>query len=122
MKFTEELPNGSNVIHAYHEHGININGQTYSESLVLSQEILVTDWPVSSIAELNRVHLQDLLSNGPEVILIGTGKQLVFPSPDIYAPIISQGIGIEFMDTGAACRTYNILISENRKVIAGMIL
>jgi uncharacterized protein len=66
--------------------------------------------------------LQELIDREPEVILVGTGDRIRFPHPEVYAHVISQGVGIEFMDTGAACRTYNVLLSEDRRVIAAIII
>ena len=73
------------------------------------------------ILALDASACRQILEHQPEVILIGTGNQLIFPEPSIYIDIVNQGVGIEFMDSGAACRTYNILMSEDRRVIAGII-
>ena len=122
MKFSEESNAGSNVIQGYDDRGININGQLFVNSLVIARNHLLDDWPVKTLQDLSDLHLQQLLDLSPEVILIGTGKRISFPHPQTYAHIINQGIGIEFMDSGAACRTYNILLSEDRDIVAGIIL
>ena len=122
MKLTEDYADGVNVIQGYEHNGININGRLYSRSLVVSNRQLEDNWLVTDITQLVSTDLEPLLAPEPEVIIIGTGKRIIFPSPAIYANVIRQGIGIEFMDTPAACRTYNILVSENRKVSAGIIL
>lgn len=122
MKFSEDKTAGSNIIRAYDERGIDINGRLFRQSLVISKNQLLADWPVSSIDELNETTLATLLVIEPEVILIGTGQTLRFPHPETYASLLNQGIGVEFMDSGAACRTYNILLGEDRRVIAGIIL
>ena len=122
MKFSEEINEGSNVIHSYQEREITINGHSFYQSLIISQHQLLTDWPINEISQLSQDHLMSFLDYSPEVILIGTGDRLIFPHPETYSPITNKGIGVEFMDTGAACRTYNILMSENRRVIAGMII
>jgi uncharacterized protein len=67
-------------------------------------------------------HVEQILALKPELIIIGTGNKLVFPAVELYSSIIQHGIGVDFMDTGAACRTYNILMSEDRDVVAGLIL
>ena len=121
MKFTEEHSTGSNVIHSYSSDAITINGQSFTSSLVVGNQHLNVDWPVQHISDLTSKLLMELLEHQPEVILIGTGNQLIFPEPSIYIDIVNQGVGIEFMDSGAACRTYNILMSEDRRVIAGII-
>ena len=122
MKFSEDYATGVNVIRAYDDTSISINSNTFTQSLAVSSNSLIEHWPVKHINDLNSEALKLLLELQPEVIVIGTGNKLEFPSPQTYSSVISQGIGIEFMDSGAACRTYNILISENRKVVAGIIL
>jgi len=122
MKFTEDYATGVNVVRSYDHSGIIINTQSYSQSLVVSCDSLIENWPIQQINDLSSDALNLILELEPEVIVIGTGSKLEFPSPQAYSSIINQGIGIEFMDSGAACRTYNILISENRRVVAGIIL
>lgn len=122
MKFTEEPIPDSNVIHGYRQDSVDINGRTYRDSLVVSPTQLIDNWPVNSIDDLSSELLQQLLELQPEVILIGTGSKIAFLHPGIYAPIVSQGVGIEFMDSGAVCRTYNILLAEDRRVVAAIII
>jgi len=122
MKFSEDYAIGTNVIRAFNDTSIDINNLSYSNSLIVGNNILIDDWGIQHIEELSADNWQLLLSHNPEVILIGTGKSLVFPHPSSYAPAIEMGIGVEFMDSGAACRTYNVLVSEDRSVIAGIIL
>jgi uncharacterized protein len=122
MKFSEDYATGVNVIRSYDDTSININNRRYTQSLVVSSNSLIDNWPIKQISQLNTTSLNPLLELQPEVIIIGTGSRLEFPSAQAYASIINQGIGIEFMDSAAACRTYNILISENRQVVAGIII
>jgi len=122
MKFSEDFVSGTQIINAYDDNSITINEQRFSKSLIVSHSLLITDWPVENIHELNETTLQPVIEQQPEVIIIGTGRKILFPSPEHYASAIKAGIGIEFMDTGAACRTYNILLAENRKVTAAIIL
>ena len=122
MKFSEDYAIGTNVIRAFNDTSIDINNKTYTESLVIGNHVLVDQWGISHIDDLTDQHWQDLLQHKPEVILVGTGKTLIFPHPSSYALAIKAGTGVEFMDTAAACRTYNVLVSEDRPVIAGIIL
>lgn len=122
MKLSQDYAQGSNVIHSFTDNKVRINDRIYHNSLLLAGELLVGDWGVKHIDELSQQHWLDILEHKPEVILIGTGETLIFPHPSSYAPAIELGIGVEFMDTGAACRTYNVLLSEDRAVIAGLIL
>jgi len=122
MKFSEDYASGSYIIRAFTDNKITVNNTLYERSLVISKHHLNTDWGIEHVDQLSHDVWQALLADKPEVILIGTGPTLVFPHPSSYAPAIEQGIGVEFMDSGAACRTYNVLLSEDRQVIAGIIL
>jgi uncharacterized protein len=83
---------------------------------------LIEHWEPGHIDDLRTRHLEPLLQLQPELVLIGTGKTLRFPSVEHYACLIQQNIGVEIMDSAAACRTYNILLGEGRNVVAGIIL
>ncbi|VAW61765.1 hypothetical protein MNBD_GAMMA11-2227 [hydrothermal vent metagenome] len=122
MKFSEDYASGSYIIRAFSDNKIEINNTCYENSLVISKHHLDADWGISHITQMTHEVWQKLIKDKPEVILIGTGSTLVFPHPSSYAPTIEQGIGVEFMDSGAACRTYNVLLSEERRVLAGIIL
>ncbi|MDH5472765.1 MAG: Mth938-like domain-containing protein [Gammaproteobacteria bacterium] len=122
MKLSEDFNAGTQVINGYDETSITINEHTFTHSLLVSNYRLITDWPVKEMSDFCNQSLQPIFELQPEVIIIGTGRNIQFPRPEHYSSAINKGIGIEFMDTGAACRTYNILLSENRKVVAGIIL
>jgi len=122
MKFSEDYAIGTNVIRSFTDSTIDVNNKTYNKSLIISSNLLIDDWIISHIDDMKTEHWQELIQHKPEVILIGTGASLVFPHPSIYAPAIDMGIGVEFMDSKAACRTYNVLVSEDRSVLAGIIL
>jgi len=122
VKLSEDYNPGTYIIRSYADDKVEVNNATYARSLVISNTKLITDWEINDIEQMTLEHWQALIEPGPEVILIGTGSSLVFPHPSTYRPAIEQGIGVEFMDSGAACRTYNILLSEDRFVIAGIIL
>jgi len=122
MKFSEDYAVGTNVIRSFTETTIDVNNQTYKSSLIVGNHLLIDDWKISHIDEMNLQTWEDLLKHKAELIIIGTGKSLIFPHPSSYAPAIKAGIGIEFMDSVAACRTYNVLVSEDRSVLAAIIL
>ena len=122
MKFSEDYALGTNVIRSFSGSTIEVNSTTYSRSLIIGNNTLIDDWGVKQIDDMTLENWQELLVHKPEVILIGTGQSLVFPHPSTYAVAIESGIGVEFMDTGAVCRTYNVLVSEDRAVIAGIII
>lgn len=102
--------------------GIQIQDTYYNHSLLLSADTLIKDWSVTSIADLTLDALQPILQKQPEVLLLGTGQRQVFPEMSLFQTIITKGIGLEVMTTEAACRTFNVLLSENRKVAAALIL
>ncbi len=122
MKFSEDTPSDGYYITAYERHQISINGRTFASSLVIAPNKLLTDWTITNIDNLTAEHIEPIVQLNPELVLLGTGQTLKFPEVEAYATLIRQGIGIEVMDTGAACRTYNILMSEGRRVIAGLIM
>ena len=111
-----------NLIRAYTPGSVTINTDTYQSSLIVTPSTLVPDWGPDVIASLERSHVDAILSLQPELILIGSGDALVFPPTEKLRAIIEAGIGYEIMDTGAACRTYNILMAEGRGVVAALII
>jgi uncharacterized protein len=122
MKFTRELSGNVNIVRAYQSGSVRIGEQIMSSSCLFSADRLVADWPPRSVNELQAAHFDAALAWEPEIILLGTGARQEFPERAIYAAILARGIGFEVMDTGAACRTYNVLVSEDRRVAAGLIL
>jgi len=122
MKFAQDSQDEGYVITAYDDNSVSVNGKVFERSLIVANTEFSEDWGVTSIDQLADEHIVQVLSFDPELIIIGTGSKLVFPPVEVYAAIIKQGIGVDFMDTHAACRTYNILMSEGRGVVAGLIL
>ena len=122
MKFSEDKIDQGYYISGYEAGTILVNGSPKTTSFIISLEQLIDDWEPAHIDELRIQHLQPLLQLQPELVLIGTGDALKFPSIEHYACLIQQNIGVEIMDSAAACRTYNILLGEGRKVAAGIIL
>ena len=96
--------------------------ETLRRSLILMPERLIEDWPPQSFAELNKAHFDVLAEQDVELILFGSGARLCWPPHDLLASLVERGIGIEVMDTGAACRTYNILMSDQRRFAAALLM
>ena len=122
MKFAQDSQDEGYVITAYESDSIFVNGKEFNQSLIITSTQLNDSWNLDNISLLTAEHIQLILAFEPELIIIGTGSKLVFPAVETYADIIQRGIGVDFMDTRAACRTYNILKSESRGVVAGLIL
>jgi len=95
---------------------------TLTRSCVLGRDFIDPDWDPSSFAELVPAHLQALTARRPDLVLLGTGGRLIFPAADLLVPLQQAGIGMEVMDTPAACRTFNILASEDRHVVAALFM
>jgi uncharacterized protein len=111
-----------NTIQAYSDNQIQINSIVYERSLIVSKEEIITDLAIKDIRNIDEHYLQQLMKFNPEVIIIGhkdTGK---FPPMELISQLSQNRIGIEYMSIGAACRTYNILLGEQRTVVAGFIL
>jgi uncharacterized protein len=122
LKIEREQPEGKNLFTGYGEGYVEVNRQRHASSLVVGAERLVTDWPVDSVEGLAADHLAAIVELKPEVVLLGTGRSFVFPDPRLLAPLHGAKIGVEVMDTAAACRTYNILLGEGRNVVAALIV
>lgn len=122
MKFEREQMGGRNAFTGYGEGYVEVNKARHHASLVVSAERVVTDWPVESVARLAGDHIAVLVEMAPEIVLLGTGARLEFPDGSLLAPLQRAGIGVEVMDTPAACRTYNLLLAEGRNVVAALIV
>jgi len=122
MDFREMQADEGNLVRGYAPGELRINEDRYSESLVVFKTGLWQGWLPKRYADLEARHLEPLVGEGVEVLLLGTGDHLQFPDPAITGQLINQGMGVEAMDTAAACRTYNILMSEDRIVAAALFL
>jgi len=89
-------------------------------SFIVSPQHLLRDWEPTHVDNLQAEHLDAITELKPELVLLGTGPSLIFPTPQLLASLHRQRIGVEVMDTAAACRTYNILMTEGRLVVAGL--
>jgi uncharacterized protein len=122
MKFSEDKIDQGYYVSGYDAGVIVVNGSPKTASFVISHQELIEDWEPAHVDELRSRHLEPVLALQPELVLIGTGETLRFPAVEHYACLIQQNIGVEIMDSTAACRTYNILLGEGRNVVAGIIL
>jgi uncharacterized protein len=121
MRFAESDSDGGYRIEAYGPEGIRVAGRTFRRGFILTPARLLEGWGPGSAADLCQDHLDPLIELNPELILLGTGAAQVFPETSVYVRVHALGIGFEVMDTGAACRTFNILMAEGRRVAAGLL-
>jgi len=122
MKLQPDRPEGLNTIHAYDAASVTVNGVVYRHSIVVPSRHAVLPWQVRDLQDLTAEHFDTVLEFNPEVVLFGSGSRLRFVSPALHRGLIRRGIGLETMDTPAACRTYNILATELRRVVAVLLL
>lgn len=111
-----------NAVQAYSDTQIQINSIIYENSLIVSKEEIITDLAIKNIQEIDEQYLNLLIKLSPELIIIGHKNLGKFPPMEIISQLSQRRIGIECMSIGAACRTYNVLLSEYRAVIAGFII
>lgn len=121
MRFAESEGDGGFRIEAYGPEGIRVAGRLYRRGVILTPQRIIEGWGPDRGAALCDEDLDPLIDLRPELILLGTGALQVFPGPELYARVLRVQIGFEVMDTGAACRTYNILMAEGRRVAAGLL-
>jgi uncharacterized protein len=112
---------GSNAFTGYGPGYIEVNGTRHTSSVVVSAE-RVEAWTARSVRDLARADFAALVDLAPEILLLGTGATFTFPEPAALADLHAARIGVEVMDTQAACRTYNILLGEGRNVVAALIV
>ena len=122
MKFAESDVDGGHRILGYEPGRIQVDGKSFRDGLIVSPDRVITPWGPDCAADLSAEHFEPLIELDPQVIILGTGERQVFPDPRVYLAAMRRGLGVEIMDTGAACRTYNILMSEGRRVAAGLIM
>jgi uncharacterized protein len=122
MRLTLDAPATTNLIRGYSATAIRVGAREIAGSIVVSASTLIEDWRPRSMAELTAADLEPVLALKPAVLLLGSGAQQVFPPGEVLALLHRSRIGFEVMTTGAACRTYNVLIGEGRDVVAALIV
>ena len=115
---TEGIANADNIEQLH----FPVRKETLYQSLILMPDQLIKDWAPQSFEDLSRDHFEILASYDLELILFGSGSTLRWPDPALFSPVIDKGLGLEVMDTGAACRTYNILMADQRRFAAALLM
>jgi len=100
---------------------VAVNNVRYEHSVIVTPEA-VTNWPAGGVDSLTPADFGSIADQNPEIVIFGTGRRQRFPRPELTRALAAAGVGLEVMDSGAACRTYNILASEGRKVVAVIVL
>ena len=122
MKLQSDPQSGANTITGYGDGYVEINQTPYSHAVLLSSDGNIKEWPVKSFDELAAANFTQMVDLKPELIIIGTGNRQRFPKPELVKTLIDAKVGFEIMDSQAACRTYNILVSEGRRVLLALIV
>ena len=121
MKLQADRIEGQNAIARHGADGVLVNGVEYRRSVVVPWTGAVTAWSVDRFDALSEAHFAGLADLAPELVIFGSGSRIRFVRPALLKPLIGRRIGVETMDTAAACRTYNVLLAEGRSVVAALL-
>jgi uncharacterized protein len=122
MKLHLANPRTGYTLTGYGTGYLAVNGIRYEHPLIVTPDAPPTQWKVDGLTTLTAETTGLLLDETPEIVIIGTGQTQIFPHPSQLRPLIEARVGIEIMNTPAACRTYNVLVAEGRRVLAAMFL
>jgi uncharacterized protein len=122
LKIEREEAAGLNRFTAYGDGWVEVNGTRLTAGALVGAGELVARWGPPTIDRLEVAHVEAIVALAPEIVLLGTGRAFRFPHPALLAPLHEKRIGVEVMDTKAACRTYNILLAEGRRVVAAILV
>ena len=122
VKFTLEPPSQANLIRGYSDTELRIGEQRVRRSCLVTADRLITDWPPATFDELAPAHLEAVFALAPELVLLGTGSIQRFAAPEVRSEFARRRVGLEVMQLGAACRTFNVLVQEDRRVLAALFL
>jgi len=122
MKLHSTVTQQYQTVTAYDDTGVEINAVRFDFSLLVLPETPPTAWPVASFEALTTEHFAQIDATAPDVVILGTGRRQQFVHPRLTAALTARRIGVECMDNKAACRTYNILMAEGRKVVLALII
>ena len=121
MQISREEGDLPNAITAYAAGEIRMRDRVFRTSLIATRDTVIEEWRPARPEQLSIEDFGCLLALTPDVLILGTGPKQRMPPPELFAAFASRGIGLEVMDTGAACRTYNLLLSEFREVAIALI-
>lgn len=122
MQLSHDLPEGFLFFRRCADDSATIVDRVVAHSFLLAPDRLIEDWPVFDVGQLDDAAIEAIVALEPEVVLLGTGSRQVFPPASARAALLRRGIGVEVMNNAAACRTYNLLAGEGRRVVAAIML
>jgi uncharacterized protein len=122
MKFNLEQPAAAHLVRAYGPGLLRIGERSFGASVIVTATTVIEHWRPRRMEDLEPADLEPLIALRPEVLLLGSGQRQSFPERRVLARLYDSRIGFEVMDTGAACRTYNVLVGEGRNVAAALIV
>jgi uncharacterized protein len=122
MQLTEHLPGDHHVVRSVDEHSVVIDDRRYTGSIIVGARLLDDDWPVHRLDDLDQEQIAPLIEHRPELVILGIGDRQQIAAPELQRAFYRHGIGLECMTLPAACRTFNVLMSENRRAVAGLVL
>lgn len=121
MRFSLDFTDEDHLIRGYGE-GCVVVGERELRGSVLLGAGRIDPWAPQDFDQLEDRHFATIAELEPELVIVGTGARQRFPHPRLIRPLLERGIGVEVMDTGAACRTYNVILAEGRRVVAALIM
>ncbi len=122
MELNLERPRDYLFVRKANAHTVVIADRSFTASIILARDKVIDDWGVSDVAAMAPGHAEPIFALQPEVVLLGTGAHQKFPSQAVLAAFLKRGVGVEVMDNAAAARTWDILASEGRNVVAAFII
>lgn len=122
MELNLERPRDYLFVRRADAHTVVIVDRPFTASIILARDKVIDDWRLTEVAAMTPQHAEPILALQPEVVLLGTGARQQFPSQAVLAAFLQRGVGVEVMDNAAAARTWDILASEGRNVVAAFIL
>ena len=122
MQLTLERPDYAYALRGADGRHALVNERSLEASFIVAPDVLVESWPVTDITAMRPADLDPLLALAPEIVLLGSGETQAFPPAEVMAACLQRGIGLEAMTNAAAARTFNVLASEGRRVVAGFVI
>ncbi len=122
MKLHASTTKQYQTVTGYDDAGVEINAERFQFSLIVMPETAPRPWNVPAFEALTAAHFEQIEADKPDVVILGTGATQRFVHPRLIASLSARHIGVESMDSKAACRTYNVLMGEGRKVTLALII